>query len=75
MIIKLPEKIIFNNPDDDQFMIIDEIEISDEGLSQAAQFNIHGKIFQIDKDNGTVKEQSEDSVNLAVEINAVYQRD
>lgn len=72
MKIKLPEKLILNNLDDDQFMIIDEIELSDDTLSQAHQLEFHGVIFQIDRVNATVEKQSSSIVNATLEINGIY---
>jgi len=72
MWIKLPEKLIFNYLDDDQFMIVEEIKIEEELLRQTMQIEMRGTIFQIDRENATVQKQKSNIINFSLDVNVIY---
>lgn len=67
------DKPIFNGLDDDCFMIVDEMEIDDFFLNAARQLTFKGKVFQIDREESAVIPLGDKTLNVQIEVNALYE--
>lgn len=69
------DKPIFNNLDDDCFMIVDELEIDDGFLNAARQLVFRGKVFQVDREESVVEPRGQMTLNVQIEVNGLYGED